>query len=651
MAGHHRSERADLTVCGIFGFTGPPDPARLAALRVALRHRGPDGYGEMAGEAASLGCNRLAIIDRAGGAQPLASEDGRLHLVCNGEIYNHRRLRRELEARGHRFATGSDVEVAIHAFEEEGEASLARLHGMFALALWDAARRRLLLARDGAGMKSLVYTRHEGRWWFASEAKALLLALALPRRLDPAALEDLLRLGFVPGPRTLFAGIARLPAGHRLVIDSGGGHRLEPFGGPPAVPAAPAARRAAGGGTSAELAAELRGRLGDAVSRHLEAEVPVGASLSGGLDSSFLVGLMAERAGPGVKTFAIGCPGDQDERPFARRIAERFRTEHHEIAVAPEDLWPRLPRVIWNAEEPRTGPLVLNDLLFERAARDVGVLLVGEGADELFGGYLRFKTALPPFGLLPRRIAAALYGTRKLGGAAAARDRAPMGSEASPPAGMAAERAAGAGLDGFAAHLAPAFAQRGSRRLAALLDFERRVQLPSAHLPRVDLLSMAHALEARLPYLDPAVIELAERVPLSLKVGFRGEKHVLREAARGLLPAEILRRRKQGQANPFRLWQAAGLLDQAATLLAPAAVRARGLFAPRAVERLLSRLGRGRALPFDHNRLHLLVLIELWQRVFLDPERLAPPAGVAGIEEPGPDGRLAAPAPAAGAAR
>lgn len=590
-------------MCGIFGFTGSPDPGRLATLREALRHRGPDGAGELVRPALSMGCDRLAIVGRANGDQPLASEDGRIQLVCNGEIYNFRALRRELERRGHRFATDSDAEVVVHAFEEEGEAAFGRLQGMFALALWDEATGRLLLARDPAGMKSLFYLRHQERWWFASEAKALLLAAGVERRLDPRALDGLLRLGFVPGPRTLFAGVARLPAGQWMTIERSGETRLAPFPGNQAPPATLA---------SGDLAGELRRRLAAAVESHLAAEVPVGASLSGGLDSSFLVGLMAEQLGAGVKTFAIGCPGDQDERPFARRVAERFRTDHREITVGPDDLWSRLPRVIWQAEEPRGGPLVPNSILFERAAEDVGVLLLGEGADELFGGYLRFKTALPPLGFLPRRLGAALYGTRKLG---AARELyAPV---------LGAARAS---EDPLATWLGPALRQHGRRRLAGLLDFERRVQLPNAHLPRVDLLAMAHALEVRLPFLDSGVVELSERIPLAAKVGWRDEKMVLREAARDLLPAEILRRRKQGQANPLRLWEAAGLLDHAADLLAAPAVRARGLFQPRFVDRLLTRLRRGRGAPFDRNRLHFLVLIEIWHRVFLDPERLAPPA-------------------------
>ncbi len=587
-------------MCGIFGFTGPPDPERLARLRAALRHRGPDGSGLLVRPVVSMGCDRLAIVGRGNGAQPLASEDGRVQLVLNGEIYNHLALRRELERRGHRFATDSDAEVVVHAYEDEGEAALGRLQGMFALALWDEAAGRLLLARDPAGMKPLFFTLYQDRFWFASEAKALLLASGMPRRLDRRALDGLLRLGFVPGVTTLFENVFRLAAGRRLMVERSGDLRLETF-------------ESVGTASTGEVSAgELRRMLGAAVESHLAAEVPFGASLSGGLDSSFLVGLMAERLGAGVKTYAIGAPGDQDERPFARIVAERFRTDHCEITVGADDLWPRLPQVIWQAEEPRSGPLVPNSLLFARAAEDVRVLLLGEGADELFGGYLRFKTALPPLGWLPSRWAAPLYGTRKLGAA----------GDFYAPA-LAAARAQEDPLETW---LGPALRQRGARRLAGLLDYERRVQLPNAHLPRVDLLSMAHALEVRLPFLDAGMVSLSERIPLGAKVGWRDEKMILREAARGLLPPEILGRRKQGQANPLRLWEAAGLLDRAAELLAAPAVRARGLFQPAAVDRLLARLRRGRGAPFDRNRLHFLVLIEIWHRVFLDPDRLSPPA-------------------------
>jgi asparagine synthase (glutamine-hydrolysing) len=587
-------------MCGIFGFTGPPDPDRLILLREALRHRGPDGAGELVRPTLSMGCDRLAIVGRANGGQPLASEDGRIQLVCNGEIYNHRALRRDLEKRGHRFATDSDAEVVVHAYEEEGKAALGRLQGMFALALWDEAAGRLLLARDPAGMKSLFLLHRDHRLWFASEAKALLLATQAPRRTDLRALDGLLRLGFVPGSSTLFEGLIPLSAGRWLMVERSGDIRSEPF------------ETARTNPTVAVSAGELRRRLTAAVESHLEAEVPVGASLSGGLDSSFLVGLMAERLGAGVRTYSIGSPGDQDERPFARRVADHFRTDHREVTVRPDDLWSRLPRVVWQAEEPRSGPLVPNSLLFERAAEDVRVLLLGEGADELFGGYLRFKTALPPLGFLPSHLAASLYGTRKLGAASDLYSQALLGARALE--------------DPLQTHLGPALRQVGARRLAGLLDYERRIQLPNAHLPRVDLLSMAHALEVRLPFLDPGVVEFSERVPLADKVGWLDEKMILREAARGLLPDDILRRRKQGQANPLRLWEAAGLLDHAADLLSAPAVRSRGLFQPRFVDRLLSRLRRGRGAPFDRNRLHFLVLIEIWHRIFIDPERLAAPA-------------------------
>ena len=593
-------------MCGIFGFTGPPDPERLALLREALRHRGPDGEGELVRPALSMGCDRLAIVGRGNGAQPLASEDGRIQLVCNGEIYNHRALRRELERRGHRFATESDAEVVVHAFEDEGEAALGRLQGMFALALWDEAGGRLLLARDPAGMKSLFYLRHQDRWWFASEAKALLLASGVERRLDLHGAR-----------RPAAAGVRARPA-----------HPVR-RGGPPAR-RPPADDRALGRGCGSRPSprparvrrsrpAAIRGRAPVAGSARRSTAIwrrrcrSAPRSPAASIRASWS-GLMAERLGAGVKTFAIGCPGDQDERPFARRVAERFRTDHREIAVGADDLWRRLPRVIWQAEEPRGGPLVPNSLLFERAAEDVRVLLLGEGADELFGGYLRFKTALPPLGFLPARL-----GRRPLRHAQAGRRARPLRSGPARRAGRRRTRSPpGSGRP-------CASAERGGSPACSTSSAASSSPTPICRASTCSRWRTRWRSACR--FSMPAWSSSASGCRWPPRWAWRDEKMILREAARGLLPdGRSSGRRKQGQANPLRLWEAAGLLDRAADLLAAPAVRARGLFQPRSVDRLLARLRRGRGLPFDRNRLHFLVLIEIWHRVFLDPERLAPPA-------------------------
>ncbi|HVS02841.1 MAG TPA: asparagine synthase (glutamine-hydrolyzing) [Thermoanaerobaculia bacterium] len=614
-------------MCGIFGFTGAAQPEVLAGLEGALRHRGPDDAGSFTADELSLGATRLAIIGREDGRQPLSNEDGSLVLVCNGEIYNHRALRRQLERRGHRLATGSDAEVVLHLYEEEGAAMLSRLEGMFALALWDAGRRRLLLARDAMGMKPLLYARHEGRLYFASEAKALFLATDVPRQLDAVALEALVGLGFVPGERTLFAGVRRLPAGCCLCLAPGRGD--EPWSGGEPMPFAPPCPVERGGPAGAAAAAALRGALEAAVESHLEAEVPLGASLSGGLDSSVMVALMARLLGRPFPTYTIGFAGDQDERGWARRVAEHCGTEHRELTASGEDLLARLPAVLWHLEEPRNGPMAPGDLLFERVRGDgVEVVLIGEGADELFGGYHRLKTALPPLGWLPARAGRRLYLASRGGDGARRR-----------LVGPELQRAVAAGSE-VDATLDPVFARRGRARAEGLLRLEQEVRLPEGHLMRNDRLAMAHGLETRLPYLDPGVVALARSMPLSETVRWRGEKHVLREAARGLLPDDVRGRRKEGQRDPLRRLLRAGMLDLAQGLLAEAAVQRRGLFASTQVGRLLRRVAGG-AGGFAPMRLNLLVLVELWHRVFLDPPRLQPPAGVASPP--------VAPAPAAAA--
>jgi asparagine synthase (glutamine-hydrolysing) len=590
-------------MCGIFGFSGPPDPALLAAMAERLHHRGPDERGTWISPRLSLGCDRLSIVALADGQQPLTNEDGSLVLVHNGEIYNHRALRQELELRGHRFGGGSDGEVILHLYEEEGEAALGRLEGMFALALWDERCQRLLLARDPLGIKGLCYTEHEGRFAFASELKALLCLPRLPRRLDRQALGWLTALGSGSPWRTLLAGVLQLPAGHLLRWEPGLAPRLVAYWRPQ-IAADPCASEEA-------LAGELERRLVAAVESHLMSEVALGAALSGGLDSSLVVAVMSQLLQTSFKTFTVGFPGERDERPFARRVADHCRTDHHEVILDGEDLLRRLPGLLWSSEEPDRGPLLAHDLLFARAAQDVRVVLIGEGSDELFGGYPRLKTALGPAAWLPAATGKAAYLLAQRGTTRAAC--------------LAPALAEGAAAAAASAQLAGVFVQRGRARGQALLAYEQGERLPASHLPRVDRMAMAHSLEARLPYLDRRVVELANRLPLSCKTRWRGEKHLLRRVARRFLPAEISERRKLGLANPLRTWVRAGLLDLARELLRPGAVADRGCFAPRYVERLLRRVERGRPRPFDLRHLNFLVLVEAWHRVFVDPAVPAPP--------------------------
>jgi asparagine synthase (glutamine-hydrolysing) len=556
-----------------------------------------------------MGTDRLAIVGVADGQQPLFNEDGSLVLVVNGEIYNSAGLRAELERLGHRFATSTDGEVILHLFEEEGKASFSRLEGMFALALWDQSRRRLLLARDPMGMKPLFFVRHDGRFAFASEVKALLCLPELPRRVDVSALSSLLELGMVPGDRTLFAGIGRLLPGHLLWLEASGEVRQAPFWRLPA-PGVPADGRR---GVDADPVPEFVRLFTGAVESHLMSEVPLGASLSGGLDSSLVVAAMSRATGAPVKTFSVGFPGEVDERPFARIVADHCRSDHREVTLSGQDVLRTIPELLWHSEEPVQGPMFPNHLLFERAAEEVKVVLVGEGSDELFGGYLRFKTSLGPLGYLPAPLGRAAYLAARRGGTEARVALRPELHNSFPP-------------PPWHEALGQVFLRRGQARSQALLGFEQAERLPNGHLMRVDLISMAHSVEARLPYLDRGVVQFANRLPLAWKTRLRGEKRIVREAARAFLPAVICDRPKLGQSNPLRTFVRSGFLDLARDLLRPATVERRGLFRSAYLERLLRRVERGLLLPFDLSRLNQFVLIEAWHRVFIDPAEVVPPA-------------------------
>lgn len=591
-------------MCGIFGFTGARDPLLAGRMAELLGHRGPDDRGWAETPGATLGAARLAIVGVGNGRQPLRSEDGGVVLVANGEIYNHAALREGLERRGHRFATDTDIEVIVHLYEESGVEAIGRLEGMFAFALWDGSRERLLLARDHCGMKPLLYAEHEGRLLFASEAKAILAPTGMPRAVDAGALDALLSFWLVPGDRTLFAGVRRLPPGHWMCVEGDPPRRTLRRWLPQPVPAPP----------PGDPPAAFRRLLAAAVESHLAAAVPQAFALSGGLDSSTVVALARRILGRPVRTFAVGVRGAGDERPFARAVAEHCGTDHLEIECEPHELLDRLPRVLWHLEEPSNGPLAANHLMFERIAPEARVVLVGEGADEILGGYARLKTAAGPLAWLPPPLARRAYLGRGqlLGGRRALyRDRF---LAALPDPGLGE------------AELRGVFAAWGSRRREALLAFEQGVMLPASHLARLDRLAMAHSVETRLPFLDRAVAEFARRAPDRWKIRMRGEKLLLREAARGLLPEAVRLRPKYGMRDPAHLWLSSGLVELAREYLGAATLERRGYFRERCVRGILGRIAGPRRRPFDHWHLNLLLAIEAWHRLFIDPPRLDPPA-------------------------
>jgi asparagine synthase (glutamine-hydrolysing) len=601
-------------MCGICGLLGrdAPDPGLVERMNGAIVHRGPD-HGAVAAEGRCvLGYRRLSIIDLATGDQPLRNETGDVVAVFNGELYNFRELRRELEARGHEIRGTGDSPLIPHAYEEWGLAFAERIEGMFAIALWDRARERLVLLRDRLGKKPLLYAElPDGSLAFASETKALLQLDDLPRELDLAQLDAFLALQYAP--RSGLQAVQKVPPGS-LVVAEAGRVRTERYWNP----------RPTSRGSDPDWVATVREEVTAAVRRRLVADVPLGALLSGGIDSSIVVAAMAQASAEPVRTFTIGFPDARyDERAYARAVAERYGTRHEEVEVDPgPELLERLATVF---DEPFGDEAALPQLLVcEATRRHVKVALVGDGGDEVFGGYERYR-AHSLASRLPRFVAA--VGANALGELAAAR-REPRSTlfRARRFLDVAATPAASR-----YARLVEVFPQELRRRLwtddalaqatesllphasdLRVVDIES--YLPGDLLPKADLSSMAASLELRAPFLDHRVVELGLALPRELAFG----KVALRRAFAADLPPEVARRGKTGFGVPLDRWFRDELREQSEDLLLG---RDRGLFRRAEVERLLREHRDGAA---DHgHRLWCLCMLELWQRRYIDVARPA----------------------------
>ncbi len=622
-------------MCGICGVADldvdrPVDAAVLRRMNHALRHRGPDEEGYYEGTHAALAMCRLRVIDPAGGSQPMGNEDGSIWLVYNGEVYNFRELRGELEARGHRFRTRSDTEVVVHGYEAFGVDVVTRLRGMFAFALWDERQQRLLLARDRLGIKPLYYWQSGDRLAFASELKSLLELPDLPRQVEPEAVDLYFTYGYVPAPWTAFRGVCKLPPGHVLVLDRAGlrVRRYWDF--------VPAERPS---GPLRECVAELRERLQDAVRSHLVSDVPVGAFLSGGLDSSTVVALMSLAGAQPVRTFSIGFREARfDELPYARQVARRYGTDHRELVVEPQ-VARRLPELLAHFDEPfGDSSAIPTYLVAELARQHVTVVLTGDGGDEGFCGYewQRRHQMVRPFHRLPFALRAHAPELARLLPAGPWRQRVAgfLADVALDPADGYLRRMTlfdgqhrrelysgdfGAALDGHDS-LAPL-----RRWLEALpeSDFRSRMLYADTHfycpedcLVKVDRVTMAWSLEARVPLLDHELVEFLAAVPPQWKLRGLTSKYLLRLAVRDLLPQDLLRKRKQGFSVPVGPWLRGPLHPAARDLLLDARARQRGWLRPEAVERLLEAHRSGRA---DHgHRLYALLGLEIWAREYVD---------------------------------
>ncbi|MGH8064867.1 MAG: asparagine synthase (glutamine-hydrolyzing) [Candidatus Entotheonellia bacterium] len=633
-------------MCGIYGIVDrkgecTPSPELLSKMAGVLVHRGPDDEGHHVEKGVALGMRRLSIIDLAGGHQPIPNETETVWAICNGEIYNFPGLRADLEARGHVFRCNSDTEVIVHLYEEEGLEFLQRLRGMFALALWDRPRARLVLARDRLGKKPLYVRREPHRLLFASEIKAILQDHHVPRRIEPQALHEYLALGYVPAPLSIFEGIEKVLPGHYLMVEQG---RIED-------------RQywdvrfdQVETGSEEEWVQRVRDKLLECVRTRLVSDVPLGAFLSGGIDSSAIVAAMARLIDQPVKTYSIGFAGEDqfyNELPYARVVANAFGTEHHEIIVRPQ-VSELLPKLLWYLDEPIADSAFITTYLVSQLAREsVTVVLSGVGGDELFGGYRRYLgdafgryyRLLPP--LMRRRWLPALLGRlpqdrhsgwknyiRFANAFVKSAEWVPALRYMSYVTLFSPEVRAKL-LEGTwskeqanghepASHIMQEYFHqcRDADRLNQIIYVDLKTSLPDDLLALTDKMSMAASIECRAPFVDHELIELTSHMPSHFKVRGLSMKYLLKKVVKPWLPDEILRRKKRGFGAPIGAWLRRDLDGLVQETLSEEQVRRRGLFHWPVVRELIINHQAQRSDCTD--QLLALINLELWCRNFLD---------------------------------
>lgn len=628
-------------MCGIAGFISPKNDRRLAerealldAMCKIITHRGPDEQGTMVDEQAALGMRRLSIIDLKSGQQPIYDESGNLAIVFNGEIYNFRELKTELENLGHKFKTNSDTETIVHAYEEFGAKCLQRLRGMFGFAIWNKEKRELFIARDRVGKKPVYYSvTDEGEFVFGSELKVLLKHGGVKREIDTAALDAYLSFGYVPDPLCIFKNVRKLEPGHYLTFRDGKveTHKYWDF----EYKERPIRKEQ-------DYIEELRELIKDAVNVRLISEVPLGAFLSGGVDSSAVVGNMAKLMDQPVKTFSIGFNEDSfNELKYARVTAEHFGTEHHEFIVTP-DLCEVVDDLVWHFDEPFADSSALPTYMVSKMARDyVTVVLSGDGGDELFAGYTRYVVDKKRSGLekLPKAVRSGLLqtvselmphsapGKNYLYNASLdAVDRyidsvtafSPLNKRSLYSAGLKQNLNGAATNGGSGEKLFRDFAQsvETGNPVDKMLYLDSKTYLPGDILTKVDRMSMAVSLEARVPLLDHKLIEFVTTIPAEFKLRGLETKYIFKKAMQGLVPDSILYRPKQGFGVPINEWINSQLRDRIREDLLEKRTLERGYFEPEYIKMLLDEHERGRR---DHSHsLWILWMLELWHRKFVD---------------------------------
>ena len=628
-------------MCGIAGYVGLSEPGLIEGMCRILRHRGPDGEGiiDLPEVGIALGMRRLAVIDLEGGNQPMSAENGRVHLVCNGEIYNYQDLRRELRDVGHGFETASDTEVVLKAYLAWGEAAWSRLHGMFAIAIADLRNGRsvLRLVRDRVGIKPLYYIERGGALLFASELKALTLWSGFERRIDLAAVSSYLALRYVPGPGCLFAEVKKFPAGHEMVFENGRGRLVRWWSSPD-----PDRQRAAQ--SDEETVQDVGDALRQAVRRHMVSDVPIGAFLSGGIDSNVIVALMAEAGSAPIKTFSIGFPDHpDDDTRRARATAEAIGADHTELECRPSD-FARLTDIAWSLDEPIGDPIIVPmSVLASEARKEVTVVLSGEGADEILGGYLfhrkileltrwRARTPRPLWplaaGLVSRMPTTLLDRAFDYPGrlGKAGRQKVANLIRATGDGGLETLYRSSVSLfdpDDVAIASAGrlsmpeivASASSSGTPLQQLLALQYADWLPDDILMKTDKITMAQSLEARVPFMDTLVIDAAARAPDRTKLKHKTNKWALRRFARDLLPETVTTAPKRAFYAPIESHLRNGALaDLIRAMLDPERLSRRGLIDPAYVGHLAASGEDEGFLP--GKRLFALLMLELWLERF-----------------------------------
>jgi asparagine synthase (glutamine-hydrolysing) len=618
--------------------------ALVRRLSEVLGHRGPDDEGYHADGPVGLGQRRLAILDLTGGRQPMSNEDGTIWVTFNGEIYNFRQLRARLEGLGHRFATRSDTEAIVHAYEQYGPACVKELRGMFAFALWDQPNQTLLLARDRVGKKPLFYTEVDGQWVFASELQALLQHPGLHREVDCAALDDYLTYGYVPAPKTIFRGVHKLPPAHWLTLRL----RLGASDGPEVhverywqLAYEPKLKL-----SEEDAADRLLEVLREAVRLRMIADVPLGALLSGGIDSSIVVALMSRLSDRPVKTFSIGFDDQEfNELPHARRVAERCGTEHHELIVRPNAL-EVLPTLVRHYGEPYADSSAIPTYYVAKLTREhVKVALNGDGGDECLAGYERYAGGLAAdrYGRIPAAVRTLAIEplSRLIPTSGPRRSRLRQARRFLDVAGQPApqrymrwigylsaegkaalyssefrERLAGYHAESWLFGMWDQLVAGGLDPLDRMLAVDVESYLPNDLLVKMDIATMANSLEARSPFLDHEVMEFCARLPAGYKLRGMQFKHLLKRAGKQLLPPETLARRKMGFGVPVGNWMRGKLRSWVEDLLLSPRALKRGYFQPEALRQFVWAHLDGRQ---DQSfQLWALLWLELWHQEFVD---------------------------------